>query len=99
MEYASHIMGVDWAIGSMEIILDNAKAKNPESDFTEAEKKIEIFKSFRNSFNIVNAENFIIDKKIREEFSSNQSLKILIEKQFLEIKELKQKLKDNGYYR
>jgi len=99
LEYSALSVEITWVIGSMEIKLDEAKKKNPNGAFKEAEKKIEIIKSLRDSFNLSQSENFILDKKIREEFSTNQSLRRLIEKNVQEIKEFELKLKTSEYYK
>lgn len=99
LKVAAHTAEVDWMIGSMEIKLQRAKEKNPNGDFKEPEKKVEIIKSLRDEYILVEAENFILDKKIREEFSSNQSLRLLIENYVQEIKELELKLKTSEYFK
>jgi len=99
LEYSVQSTQVNCKITAMELKLEQAKNKNPDKDYKEAEDTITIFSALRDNFNIINSRNYIQDMQLREEFSTISSLKIFIAKLVEENKSLENQLKEKEYYK
>lgn len=83
---------LEWAITSMEIVLNDAKIKNPKQDFSEQEKKIKIFKEFREMFLELIEENRVV-RKMFDDLNYNYVLTSEINKKIqLELEQLKKNI-------
>lgn len=86
---------LEWAITSMEIVLNDAKLKNPKQDYSEQEKKIKIFKEFREMFLELIEENRVI-KKMFDDLNYKYVITCEINKKMdKELENLKKNIENN----
>lgn len=86
---------LEWAITSLEIVLNDAKSKNPKQDYSEQEKKIKIFKEFREMFLELIEENRVV-RKMFDDLNYNYVITCEINKKMdKELENLKKNIENN----
>ncbi len=90
LNYTELYLRLQWAIGSMEVMLSDAKIKAPDRDYSESEKRIGILNEFKESYLEVIEENRIVHNM---NFKVTKQFHIMDDK----IKKLEAQIKANNF--
>lgn len=71
LERISHNLKLEWVITSMNVVLEEAKRKAPDKDYSEQELKISVLRDFQKEYLECINESEIIERRYSESFAKS----------------------------